>query len=117
MRRILVIDDDPSVLSFLRRGLKLAGFEIKTASQGAEGLELLQEFEPHLVILDRMLVGMGSPEVLDRLRQTCPELPVIMLTGRDAEAGEEIPVDAYLIKPVAFDTLMETVGRLLGTPS
>ncbi|GEM87061.1 response regulator transcription factor [Meiothermus granaticius] len=116
MQRVLIIDDDPGTLGFLRRGLKLAGFEVRATNQGGEGLELLREFHPHLVLLDRMLVGMDGLEVLRQLRQTHPDLPVVMLTGREAETDEELPVEAYLIKPISFSTLLETVERLLGNP-
>ncbi|MER3484053.1 MAG: hypothetical protein C4332_13770 [Meiothermus sp.] len=112
MHRILVIDDDPSVGSFLRRGLKLEGYTVEVVSEGPAGLAQLRKFRPDLVILDQVLVGMSGLEVLEKLRQAAPELPVIMFSGRD-EMEEAIGVDAYLVKPVAFDVLIATVRRLL----
>ncbi|MER3443791.1 MAG: response regulator [Armatimonadota bacterium] len=118
MHRILVIDDDPSVCSFLRRGLMLAGFTVQTAADGPAGLEALERFAPHLVILDRKMGGMSGPEVLARLRERCPRLPVIMLTGRVPEDSEDdgLGVEAYLIKPVEFQELLGTIGALIGRP-
>lgn len=113
MQRILVIDDDPSVTSFLQRGLKLAGFDAKAAGEGAEGLTLLESYCPDLLILDRVMVGMSGLEVLGAVYTLQPNLPVIMLTGRDAIKDENLRVSAYLVKPVAFDVLVDTVKSLL----
>lgn len=115
MPRILVIDDDPGVVSFLRRGLSLEGFEVRTAEEGSEGLELLEQFQPNLVILDRRLVGMGGLEVLARIRALRPEVPVVILSGSDPEPGEpaRLGVQAYLLKPVQFEILVTTIWSLL----
>ncbi|PZA05861.1 MULTISPECIES: response regulator transcription factor [unclassified Meiothermus] len=114
MPRILVIDDDPGVVNFLRRGLSLEGFEVWTATEGLAGLEVFEQVEPHLVILDRRLVGMGGLEVLERLRAAHPQVPVVLLSGSDPKPGEQVNPDVtYLVKPVNFDILISTIRSLL----
>lgn len=115
MPRILVIDDDPGVVSFLRRGLSLEGFEVQAAEEGPQALELFERFPPDLVLLDRRMTGMGGLEVLARIRALRPEVPVVILSGSDPEPGEpaRLGVQAYLLKPVQFDTLVATLRSLL----
>lgn len=114
MPRILVIDDDPAVVNFLRRGLSLEGFEVWAATEGLLGLEMFEQIQPDLVILDRRLVGMGGLEVLKRLRVAHPQVPVVLLSGSDPEPDEQARLDVtYLIKPVQFDILLSTIWSLL----
>ncbi len=120
--RVLVVDDDPSVTSLLKRGLTYEGYEVSTASSGKEGLDLARELPPSLVILDVMMQGVDGFEVCRRLRSADPALPIIMLTARDAAAdqvaGLEMGADDYVVKPFTFDVLLARVrARLRRTES
>ena len=117
MQRILVIDDDRAITSVLRRGLSYAGFAVDTAGSGEEGLALARERYPDLVILDIMMPAMDGFEVLRRLRMADHELPVLLLTAKDAPAdqvaGLEQGADDYVVKPFTFDVLVARVHALL----
>jgi DNA-binding response OmpR family regulator len=117
MQRILVIDDDPAVTSLLKRGLSYEGFAVETAGSGAEGLSIARDRPSDLVILDVMMPGLSGFEVLQRLRAADEQLPVLMLTARDAPAdqvqGLESGADDYVIKPFTFEVLLARVHALL----
>jgi DNA-binding response OmpR family regulator len=117
MQRILVIDDDPAVTSLLKRGLSYEGFAVETAGSGAEGLAIARERPSDLVILDVMMPGLSGFEVLQRLRAADEQLPVLMLTAKDAPAdqvqGLESGADDYVIKPFTFEVLLARVHVLL----
>lgn len=114
--RILVVDDDPEIVSFLRRGLIYEGYDVDTAGDGAEALASAREKEPDLVILDVMMPGIDGLEVSQRLR-SAGDVPILMLTAKgtvaDRVAGLESGADDYLIKPFAFDELLARVRALL----
>ena len=117
MKRILVVDDDPSVTSVLKRGLAYEGFAVDAASTGEEALAVAQERYPDLVILDVMMPGLDGLEVLKRLRAADEHLPVLMLTAKDTDAdqikGLEGGADDYLTKPFTFKVLVARVRALL----
>jgi DNA-binding response OmpR family regulator len=117
MQRILVVDDDPAVVSVLRRGLSYEGFTVHTAASGGAGLALAREQSPDLIILDIMMPDLDGIEVLRRIRAADPGLPVLMLTARDAPAdqiqGLESGADDYVIKPFTFEVLLARVRALL----
>ena len=117
MKRILAIDDDPSVRSFLKRGLSYEGYAVDVAESGEVGLGLARDRAPDLVILDLMMPGLDGLEVLRRLRAVGDGVPVILLTGKDAPAdqveGLEQGADDYVVKPVSFDVLLARVRALL----
>ena len=115
--RILVVDDDPKILSLMRRGLSFAGYAIDTAADGEEALAVARDNPPDLVVLDVMLPGLDGVEVCRRLRAGEPELPILMLTARDRVpdrvAGLDAGADDYLVKPFAFDELLARIRALL----
>lgn len=117
MQRILVVDDDPAVASVLRRGLAYEGFAVDTASSGAEALAVARERSPDVVILDIMMPGLDGLEVLRRLRTADPQLPILLLTAKDAPAdqvqGLEQGADDYVVKPFTFEVLLARVRALL----
>lgn len=117
MQRILVIDDDPAVTSVLKRGLAYEGFVVDTAGSGVEGLAIARDRAPDLVILDIMMPGLDGLEVLQRLRAADVQLPILMLTARDAPADEvqglERGADDYVVKPFTFEVLLARVRALL----
>jgi DNA-binding response OmpR family regulator len=117
MQRVLVVDDDPSITSVLKRGLSYAGFAVDTAGSGAEGLDIARERPPDVAVLDIMLPGLSGFEVLERLRRADAQLPVLMLTGKDAPsdqvAGLERGADDYVTKPFTFEVLAARIRALL----
>ena len=116
-QRVLVVDDDPSVTSVLKRGLGYEGFAVDVASSGAEGLSIARERPPSLVILDVMMPGLDGLEVLERLRTSDPQLPVLLLTAKDAPSdqveGLTRGADDYVVKPFTFEVLVARVRALL----
>jgi DNA-binding response OmpR family regulator len=117
LHRILVIDDDPSVTSVLKRGLAYEGFAVDTAASGSDGLTVARERAPDLVILDIMMPGMDGLEVLRRLRAADAQLPVLLLTAKDAPSDEVLGLQAgaddYIVKPFTFEVLLARVRTAL----
>ena len=117
MQRILVVDDDATVTSVLKRGLAFEGYTVDTAATGMQGLNVARDRVPDLVILDLMMPGLDGFEVLNRLRSADANLPVLMLTARDAPAdqvkGLESGADDYVVKPFTFAVLAARVKALL----
>ena len=114
--RILVVDDDPEIVSFLKRGLIYEGYNVDTAGDGTEALTKARDKEPDLVILDIMMPGIDGVEVSKRLRQAS-DVPILMLTAKGTVAdrvdGLDSGADDYLVKPFAFDELLARVRALL----
>ena len=115
--RVLVVDDDPSVTSLLKRGLSYEGYSVEIASSGKEGLDLAREQPPDVVVLDVMLPGMDGLEVCRRLRAADPTLPILMLTARDGTMdqvqGLDTGADDYVVKPFTFEVLLARIRALL----
>ncbi|MGE3909881.1 MAG: response regulator transcription factor [Chloroflexota bacterium] len=114
--RLLLVDDDPRVLSAVGRRLGFEGFQVSLASTGAHALELATTEQPDLVILDVMLPEMDGLEIARELRRDS-QVPILMLTARDAiadrVAGLRSGADDYLVKPFAFEELLARIEALL----
>ena len=117
MQRVLVIDDDPTITSVLKRGLAYEGFAVDTAATGSQGLTIARDHKPDLVILDVMLPGFDGYEVLRRLRSADEDMPVLMLSARDDATdqvkGLDAGADDYVVKPFTFSVLAARVKALL----
>ncbi len=115
--KILVIDDDAKITSFLRRSLVLEGYEVSVANGGIDGLRLVAEQPPDLIILDIMMPGVDGLEVCRRVRAAGESMPILMLTARDALSdrvkGLDTGADDYLVKPFALEELLARVRALL----
>jgi two-component system response regulator MprA len=117
--RILVVDDDAAVRESLGRALRLEGYEVEMASDGAEALERLlgNGDDPDLVVLDVLMPNVDGLEVCRTLRRTGSRLPVLMLTARDQVAdrvaGLDAGADDYVVKPFALAELLARVRALL----
>ena len=108
MSRILIVEDEARISSFLEKGLKANGFATEIARDGGEALHLARIGEYDLVILDLGLPDMDGLEVLRRLRDRGVAAPVIILTARDGDtvAGLEGGADDYVTKPFKFEELL-----------
>jgi|SwirhisoilCB2_FD_contig_41_16525062_length_852_multi_3_in_0_out_0_1 two-component system response regulator MprA len=114
MPKILVVDDEPQINDFLRRGLTYKGFEVAAVLNGEEALNSARDYPPDLVVLDIMLPDMTGYEVCRRLRASGDRnLPILMLTARDALAdkisGLDCGADDYITKPFAFEELLARI--------
>lgn len=116
MTKILVIDDEPSIVNLVGAYLRPEGYEIYTASDGHTGLKAARVYAPDLVILDLMLPGMDGIELLTRLRRES-DVYVIMLTARSEEmdkvVGLSVGADDYMTKPFSPRELVARVKAAL----
>lgn len=116
MAKILVIDDEPSIVNLVTAYLKPEGYEVLTAMEGPSGLKAARAFKPDLIILDVMLPGMDGIELLSRLRRES-EVYVIMLTAKTEETdkivGLSVGADDYVTKPFSPRELVARVKAAL----
>jgi heavy metal response regulator len=115
--RILLVEDEKKVADIIDRGLKAERFAVDVAHDGADGWELAAAYEYDLVILDLMLPGLSGTEILQKIRAKNQQVPILILTARDAMSDKvknfEAGADDYLTKPFAFAELLLRVKALL----
>jgi two-component system copper resistance phosphate regulon response regulator CusR len=115
--RILIVEDQPKIAAFLRKGLAENGFVVDVAAQGDDGLHLARTVSYDVVVLDVMLPNVDGWSILKALRQEGRQTPVLYLTARDSVndrvKGLELGADDYLIKPFAFSELLARVRSIL----
>jgi two-component system response regulator MprA len=115
--KILVVDDEPAVRDSLERALRLEGYEIQLAADGAEALATITADEPDAIVLDVMMPQVDGLEVCRRMRSMGDRTPVLMLTARDTVsdrvAGLDAGADDYVVKPFALDELLARLRALL----
>ena len=118
-RRILIVDDDPAILRLLSTNLKARGYEVVTAIDGAQALEIAHREKPDLIVLDIMLPKMSGFEVCKRLKKDpkTSDIPIIMVTALnelgDIERGIDSGTDDFLTKPVNKWELITRVKTML----
>lgn len=115
--KILLIEDEPKTAGYLRKGLTEEGFIVDVAPDGDQGLHAAVSIGFDLIVLDVMLPGRDGWQVLTEIRRAGQQLPVLLLTARDAVPdrvkGFELGADDYLVKPFAFSELLARIRSLL----
>jgi two-component system, OmpR family, response regulator MprA len=115
--KILVVEDEEQIASFLRRGLSYEGYEVDVAVDGTSALTRVRENLPDLVILDLMLPEIDGLEVCRRMRAAHSALPILILTARDSVSdrvqGLDAGADDYMVKPFALAELLARIRALL----
>ena len=114
--RILVVDDEPNIAELLSAALTFEGYQVGVAATGAEALEQVRAFRPHLVMLDVMLPDFDGNEVCRRLRNQGEQMPIVFLTARDTtqDKVEGLSMgDDYVTKPFSVEELMARIGAIL----
>jgi two-component system alkaline phosphatase synthesis response regulator PhoP len=117
MTRILIVEDEPAMVSGLRDNFEFEGYEVITAADGLEGLGRALKDSPDLVVLDVMMPRMSGLDVCKQLKVKKPALPIIMLTARGQEVdkvvGLELGADDYVTKPFSIRELLARVKAVL----
>jgi two-component system copper resistance phosphate regulon response regulator CusR len=115
--RILIVEDEPKIAAFLRKGLAENGFTVDVAARGDDGLHLARTVAYDLIVLDVMLPTVDGWSLLATLRHEGKQTPVLYLTARDSVhdrvKGLELGADDYLVKPFAFSELLARVRSIL----
>jgi two-component system alkaline phosphatase synthesis response regulator PhoP len=113
MKRILIVEDDDSILLGLENVLRDEGYEIHSTKSGQEGYQLAKEIAPDLMILDLMLPGMSGFEICKRIRDEGMKIPIVVLTAKaeenDKVFGLELGADDYITKPFSIRELLARV--------
>lgn len=117
MKKILVVDDESSIVTLIKYNLEQSGFMVETACDGEEALRRAEEISPDLIILDWMLPKFDGMEVCKDLRQRRVTTPILMLTAKDEEfdkvLGLELGADDYMTKPFSPRELIARVKAIL----
>lgn len=115
--RILIVDDEAGMRELLKDALKLAGFETQAASDGMSALTLLRSYSPDIMIIDINMPLMDGFELVERLRKTGNEVPVLMLSARadrvDVTRGLTLGADDYVVKPFGLEELVLRLKAIL----
>lgn len=117
-KKILVVDDDPSIVKLVKSLLEHEGFDVETASDGIDALVKVKEVRPSLIVLDIMMPELNGYDVCHKIKFDSPykEIPIILLTSRDQEIdsriGEMMGI-TYLQKPLQRDVLLAEIKKNL----
>jgi len=114
---VLVVDDEPNIVDVVSMALKFQGFAVESAGTGADALNAVADFHPHLMVLDVMLPDMEGFDVAQRLGAQRARVPIIFLTARDDTAdkirGLSIGGDDYVTKPFSLEELIARIRTIL----
>src|SRR3989440_5429969 len=114
--RVLVVDDERSIVDFIRLGLQYEGFQVQTAPDGQAALRLISEFRPHVVVLDIMMPKLDGLAVAEAIRGN-KDTGIIILSAKDEVQdrikGLEVGADDYLVKPFDFGELLARIRAVM----
>lgn len=117
MAQILLVDDDQTILTFVRFVLEAQGHQVLMATHGSQALELFFEHKPDLILLDIMMPEMSGIDVCNQIRERAPLIPIIFLTARqqvhDLVSGFDSGADDYITKPFKLQELQARVQAAL----
>jgi CheY-like chemotaxis protein len=120
LKRILVVDDEPTICELIADTLRESGYRVDSAPNGADALELMLHFVPQVIVLDLMMPRLDANGFLERMRLNprFASIPILIVTASYAayEAAERLGARACLTKPFELDELVDTIGRLLDEP-
>jgi len=115
--RILVVEDDPSILRGLQLNLGMEGYTVRSAMDGEAGLALARTERPDLMLVDVMLPKLSGLELVKELRATDPDIPILILSAKGQEAdkvaGLQFGADDYMVKPFGLKELLARIEALL----
>lgn len=118
-RKLLLVDDEPDIVSMVKVRLEANGYDVVTASDGKEAIDKAHKEKPDLIILDLMLPKIDGFKVCAMLKrdQRYMKIPIVMFTARaqetDEKLGKQLGADAYIMKPFEAKTLLDTIKGLL----
>ena len=117
METILVIEDDPAISLGLQKNLKYEGYDVLSATQGEQGLQLAIDKQPDLIILDVMLPNLSGFEICKTLKRNEVDIPIIILSAKDQEIdkimGLDLGADDYITKPFSIRELIARINAVL----
>jgi DNA-binding response OmpR family regulator len=115
--RILVVEDDPSILRGLQLNLGMEGYTVRSAMDGEAGLVMARSERPDLVLVDVMLPKLGGLDLVRALRDSDPEIPILILSAKGQEgdkvAGLQFGADDYIVKPFSLKELLARIAAAL----
>jgi two-component system OmpR family response regulator len=115
--RVLVVDDEPNIVELLSTSLRFVGFDVATAADGVQALDVARSFRPDLLVLDVMMPGMDGFGLLRRLRDDGVRSPVLFLTARDSVedkiTGLTLGGDDYVTKPFSLEEVVARIRSVL----
>ena len=117
---VLVVDDDEEIVSFVEMSLKEAGYEVHTAINGKQGLDLVRSTHPDLVLLDLAMPVMHGYEVCHAIRADAEikDTKIVVTSGKsypvDIKNAKDAGADHYMVKPYGISQLVDMVARVLG---
>lgn len=118
--KVCIVDDEEEFVTTLAERLELRGFKAQIATDGENALHLIETDPPHVVVLDVMMPGMGGLEVLQRIKELNPQIPVILLTGhgdtKEGMEGMRLGAFDYLMKPLSIDDLIKKMQEAVKHP-
>ena len=111
--KLLIVDDEVEICDFLRSFFEERNYEVKTASSGQAALDLVEQYRPHVVLLDIRMTGMDGIQVLQAIKKKFPRIKVIMVTALETRDKIEeclrLGADNYITKPLSLEYLENDV--------
>jgi CheY-like chemotaxis protein len=121
LKRVLVVDDEPTICELVADTLRESGYRVDTAPNGAAALELMHRHAPQAIVLDLMMPRLDARGLVERMRLNprLATIPIVLVTAayEAHEAAERLGAHAILTKPFELDVLVDVIGQLLDEPA